>query len=243
MGVYCAWLLLINPSCSLIIPSECSVIMVDPHSAAAGTNALLSVCIFIGSQISPSVMIRRAVKKELKVAALLKESGSIIGAEDWRRIDELQEKVLNSKRGVPQWGEVIKRPVKVFIKARQYHDATCTYLFEVRVASARATVEAARTAAMQNHVNEASAEGVTSADDTHTESGEEYPMSDAPLDETCPSYDYVLHIEDAFTTRFENVVVVAGARSQITLHFGVGDIPVTINPLDHFVDMPACYTG
>ncbi|RPD52345.1 hypothetical protein L227DRAFT_582127 [Lentinus tigrinus ALCF2SS1-6] len=45
--------------------------MVDPHSAVAGTNALLSVCIFIGSQLSPSVMIRRAVKKELKVAALL----------------------------------------------------------------------------------------------------------------------------------------------------------------------------
>ncbi|RPD52346.1 hypothetical protein L227DRAFT_617911 [Lentinus tigrinus ALCF2SS1-6] len=154
---------------------------------------------------------------------MLKDGGSIISAEDWRRIDELNLDVQYKKVSVPQWGEVIKRPVEVFIKARAYHNITCTYLLEVRLASARATVDAARTAAMQNHANEASAGAITPADDARTEGEEEYPTSDssAPLDDTCPSYDYVPHcVEDAFTTRFENVVVVAGARSQITLHFG-----------------------
>ncbi len=65
--------------------------MVDPHTAVASTNTILSVLVFVGSQLSPSVMIRRAVKKELKVAALLKESGPIIGPEDWNKIDRLQK--------------------------------------------------------------------------------------------------------------------------------------------------------
>lgn len=65
--------------------------MVDPQTTVAGTNALLSVLICIGSQLSPSVMIRRAVKKELKVAALLKESGPVMGPEDWKWILELRD--------------------------------------------------------------------------------------------------------------------------------------------------------
>ena len=65
--------------------------MVDPHTAVAGSNAIVSVLIFIGSQLSPSVMVRRAVKKELKVAALLKESGPVMGPEDWKWILELRD--------------------------------------------------------------------------------------------------------------------------------------------------------
>ncbi len=65
--------------------------MVDPKSAMAGTNALVTVLIFVGSQFSPSVMVRRAVKKELKLAAILKEHGSIIRPEDWDKISALRE--------------------------------------------------------------------------------------------------------------------------------------------------------
>lgn len=65
--------------------------MVDPHTAVAGSNAIVSVLIFIGSQLSPSVMVRRAVKKELKVAALLKESGSLFTVEDWMVINRMQQ--------------------------------------------------------------------------------------------------------------------------------------------------------
>ncbi len=66
--------------------------MVDPHTAAAGTGTLMTVAVFIGSQLSPSVMIRRAVKKELKASALLKDSGSIIDPIDAARLKNLKHK-------------------------------------------------------------------------------------------------------------------------------------------------------
>lgn len=65
--------------------------MVDPHTAAAGTGTLMTVVVFIGSQLSPSIMIRRAVKKELKAAALLEKNGSYIGSDGWDKLTRLEQ--------------------------------------------------------------------------------------------------------------------------------------------------------
>lgn len=82
---------------------------------------------------------------------------------------------------VPRWEEVVKRPIKFFLNAREYHTATCRYLLEVRVSlcmvsrihsnepldadvgmqttSVRATIDAARAAAAANwRVSSTSAE-------------------------------------------------------------------------------------
>ncbi len=74
----------------------------------------------------------------------------------------------------------------------------------------------------------------------------------------------VMQIEDAFTARFEDVMVDAGADVSVTLHFGgksdicpvlgvialtwspiisVGDVPVTITPRQHLIDIPVSYIG
>ncbi len=77
---------------SLAALSTLLAAMVDPHTAAAGTGTLVTVMVFIGSQLSPSVMIHRAVKKELKAGALLKKHGADIEPEAWERLNELEEK-------------------------------------------------------------------------------------------------------------------------------------------------------
>ncbi|KAI0709584.1 hypothetical protein C8T65DRAFT_739942 [Cerioporus squamosus] len=224
--------------------------MVDPQTAVAGTNTLLSVLIFVGSQLSPSGMVRRAVKKELEVAILLKESGAIIDPEDWDKINQLQDQIAEKKLNMPKWGEVLKRPIRLLLDARQYHTATSACLFEVRLASARAMVDAARAAAIQNHASRSSAgDDVTVSQDIAPHHlGEDVNSSsssfqDATSDDLPPAYHSVMQIEDAFTTRFENVLVHAGACARVTLHFGVGDVPVTINPREHLADMAVWYAG
>ncbi|RDX54892.1 hypothetical protein OH76DRAFT_847241 [Lentinus brumalis] len=53
-----------------------------------------------------------------------------------------------------------------------------------------------------------------------------------------------MQIEDVFTARFDNVMVDAGADVSVgTLHFGVGDVPVTITPHQHLIDIPVSYIG
>ncbi|TFK92730.1 hypothetical protein K466DRAFT_650292 [Polyporus arcularius HHB13444] len=224
--------------------------MIDPKTAVAGTNTLLSVFVFVGSQLSPSIMIRRAVKKELKVAALLKESGAIIGPEDWDKINARQDQVAEKKLNMPKLGEVFKRPIRLLLDAREYHTATSECLFEVRLASARATIDAARAAAIENNASRSPADGdtITTQDVAIHHLGDEIqtdrsPIEDASFEDLPGSHDSAMQIEDAFTTSFENVLVNAGADVRVTLHFGIGDVPVTITPGQHLIDIPVSYIG
>ncbi len=49
-------------------------------------------------------------------------------------------RVSDAKVNLPKWGEVIKSPVRYLLDARDYHDATCNCLFEVRVGLCRTLI-------------------------------------------------------------------------------------------------------
>ncbi|RDX54889.1 hypothetical protein OH76DRAFT_847061 [Lentinus brumalis] len=221
--------------------------MIDPSSAAAATNGIVTVLVFLGSQLSPSVMTRRAVKKELKVAALLKESGAIISAEDWAKLDTLEKMVEHNKLGPDDtaWGNIIKKPIGLLLQARRYHSAADKFLFETRVASARAVVGAARaaSAAGQGEENVPSSPDTASFDLGADPGSYDITSPGDTYDNQTPAFDSTAGMNDSLTTYFENVTVLAGDTVRITLHFSVCDVPVTIKPHEHLVNMPAWYDG
>ncbi|TFK92745.1 hypothetical protein K466DRAFT_659080 [Polyporus arcularius HHB13444] len=119
--------------------------MVDPQTAAASAGTLMRVMVFIGTQLSPSVLVRKTVEKELEASALLKENGHLIDPEDWVRLNDLKESVKRHKLTLKQttWSNITKHPLNLLIHAHRYHGAADHYLVETQAVSADSVANAA----------------------------------------------------------------------------------------------------
>ncbi|RPD78670.1 hypothetical protein L226DRAFT_610537 [Lentinus tigrinus ALCF2SS1-7] len=212
----------------------------SPSEPEVVNNILLDVGLAISSKFSPTLMVKRGLRKELKVANFIEKNvkGKPLPQTDRDRIRDLVMYVDYAKSGLPEttWKAVLKSPAVVFRKSRQYLDAVDNLYTEALSISSRAWIAAALSSGQYDHTplqvpaTATAHQGYAEGFPSDTQSGRPATLSSTQSltpqlvvrnpDDPPPPYESIPEQENPLETRFDKVRVEPDGISQVNLHFG-----------------------